>query len=114
MTWTEYFHQNNIKIAETDALVANGASWRSLKAAVETGLLIRARRGHYALPGTSPHILEAVRLGGRLACISSAADQGVFALDSTFAHIHVHPSSSRLRAPHDRFQLLTEQNKGRC
>lgn len=111
MTWADYFRDNNIQIAETAALTAAGASWRALRAAVQSGHLIRARRGHYALPGTNVHILEAVRLGGQLACISAAADIGVFALDNTFAHIHVDPTASRLRAPHDRFHLLTDQNR---
>ena len=111
MTWADYFQENNVQIAETGALVAAGATWRSLQAAVATGFLIRVRRGHYALPGTDVHLLEAVRLGGRLACISAVAHAGGFALDTAFAHVHVHPTGSRLRAPHDRFELLTERNR---
>lgn len=111
MTWHEYFRENDLTIAETSELTAAGASWRALKAAVENGYLIRARRGHYALPGTKAHILEAVRVGGQLACISAAANAGVFAFDDSFAHIHVDPSASRLRAPHDRFQRLSSDNR---
>ena len=111
MTWAEYFRVHNVQIAETGALNAAGANWRVLRAAVESGYLVRARRGHYALPDTDPHVLEAVRVGGRLACISAVASNGIFALDSTFAHIHVDPTASRLRAPHDRFQQLTAQNR---
>ncbi|MDY7542725.1 MULTISPECIES: hypothetical protein [unclassified Cryobacterium] len=111
MTWAEYFQESNVQIAETAALLAAGATWRSLQAAVDNGFLIRARRGHYALPETDVHLLEAVRLGGRLACVSAAAHAGVFALDDSFAHIHVHPTGSRLRAPHNRFELLTDRNR---
>lgn len=111
MTWAEYFRDNDLQIAQTGALNAAGANWRVLRGAVETGCLVRARRGHYALPGTDAHILEAVRLGGRLACVSAAAHAGIFALDSTFAHIHVDATASRLRSPHDRLQLLTEDNR---
>ena len=111
MSWAEYFRENTVQIAETAALNAAGASWRTLRAAVDAGYLIRVRRGHYALPGTDPHVLEAVRVGGRLACVSAAAYLGVFAFDSTLAHIHVDPTGSRLRAPHNRFQLLTDQNR---
>jgi very-short-patch-repair endonuclease len=111
MTWSEYFRVHNMQIAETAALNAAGANWRALRAAVESGQLVRARRGHYALPGTDAHILEAVRLGGRLACMSAVANAGIFTLDSTFAHIHVQPTASRLRAPHDRFQKLSAQNR---
>ena len=111
MTWAEYFRVHNVQIAETEALNAAGANWRVLRAAVESGYLVRARRGHYALPDTDAHVLEAVRLGGRLACISAVANSGIFVLDSTFAHIHLDPTASRLRAPHDRFQRLTTQNR---
>ena len=111
MTWAEYFRVHNVQIAETGALNAAGANWRVLRAAVESGYLVRARRGHYALPDTDAHILEAVRLGGRLACVSAVANAGIFALDSTFAHIHVDPTASRLRAPHDRFQQLNAHNR---
>lgn len=111
MTWADYFHENEIRFAESDALLANGATWRSLKGAVDNGLLIRARRGYYALPETDRHSLEAVRLGGRLACISAAADSGIFALDTTFAHVHLAPKASRLRAPHNRFERLTTANR---
>jgi len=111
MTWTDYFRENDVRIAETKALVAAGASWRALQAATEGGSLIRARRGHYALPGVDPHILAAVRLGGRLACVSAAAHAGVFVLDSTFTHVLLVPTASRLRAPHDRHQLLNAHNR---
>jgi very-short-patch-repair endonuclease len=111
MTWADYFRVNGVQIAETAALNGAGADWRALRAAVENGYLVRARRGHYALPETDAHVLEAVRLGGRLACVSAAAHVGVFVLDNTFAHIHVGPTASRLRAPHDRFQLLSARNR---
>ena len=111
MTWAEYFRVHNVQIAETEALNAAGANWRALRAAVDSGYLVRARRGHYALPDTDAHVLEAVRLGGRLACVSALANSGIFTLDSTFAHIHLDPTASRLRAPHNRFQQLTAQNR---
>lgn len=109
--WEDVFSESGVRIAETEALIGAGASWRSLKAAVEFGQLIRARRGHYALPGTDRHIVEAVRLGGRLGCISAAAHAGVFVFDNSFTHVHVEPASSRLRAPHDRFQRLSAENQ---
>lgn len=111
MTWTDYFRENDVRIAETKALVAAGANWRALRAATGSGSLVRARRGHYALPDIDRHILAAVRLGGRLACVSAAAQCGVFVLDNTFTHIVLVPNASRLRAPHNRFQLLNDQNR---
>jgi len=35
--------------------------------------IIRVRRGQYALPEMPPHILRALRVGGRLACVSALA-----------------------------------------
>lgn len=97
-------------IAETEALVAAGATWRSLKSAVDGGHLIRLRRGYYALPDTDRHIIEAGTLGGRLGCVSAAAHSKVFAFDNSFTHVHVEPTASRLRAPHDRFERLGVHN----
>jgi len=111
MGWSDYFRDNRVQIAETGALNSAGATWRALRGAVDAGHLIRVRRGHYALPDTDVHILEAVRVGGRLACVSAAADSGVFAFDSRLAHVQIEPTGSRLRTPHDRFQLLTDQNR---
>ena len=111
MTWAEYFHDNDLQIAETAALKAAGASWQGLRSAVDNGYLIRVRRGHYALPDTDLHVLEAVRVGGKLTCVSAAANLGVFAFDSRFAHVQVDPTGSRLRAPHNRFEQLTHQNR---
>lgn len=109
--WANVFSEGDMYIAETDALVGAGATWRSLKAAVEGGHLIRVRRGHYALPQTDRHIIEAARVGGKLGCISAAAHAGIFVFDNSLTHIHVEPTSSRLRAPHDRFHRLGDENK---
>jgi len=111
MNWSEYYQHRNRRVMRTGELRAAGASWRSLRAAVDTGDLVRARQGHYVLGDSDRHTLEAVRVGGRLACISAAADAGVFAFDDTFSHIHLDPTASRLRAPHDRFRRLSHENR---
>ncbi|TFD77061.1 type IV toxin-antitoxin system AbiEi family antitoxin domain-containing protein [Cryobacterium psychrophilum] len=111
MNWSQHFAGANRTIFETAELKVAGATCRVLRDAVDEGTLVRVRRGYYALPATSPHVLEAVRVGGRLGCISAAADAGVFAFEERFAHIHVDPTASRLRAPHDRFQRLANENR---
>lgn len=111
MTWSEYFERNNRRVCETAELTAAGASWRSLKDAVENGNLVRARRGHYVLADTDRHTLEAVRVGGRLACISAAADAAVFVFDDAYSHIHLDATASRLRTPSDRRQRLNARNR---
>ncbi|HCJ49772.1 MAG TPA: hypothetical protein DHW40_10665 [Microbacterium sp.] len=42
---------------------------------------------------------RAVRIGGRLACVSVLASLGVFVFESSVLHVHVERSMSRLRAP---------------
>ncbi|MDH6235892.1 type IV toxin-antitoxin system AbiEi family antitoxin domain-containing protein [Cryobacterium sp. CG_9.6] len=111
MTWTEYFAGANRTIIETAELRAAGATCRLLRTAVTEGSLIRVRRGYYALPATSPRVIEAVRVGGRLGCISAIADAGGFAFEGQYTHIHVGPGASRLRAPQNRLQRLTEETR---
>ena len=111
MNWSEYFQRNRRRVFTTAELSAAGADWRSLKDAVDGGYLLRARRGHYVLADTDRHTLEAVRVGGKLGCISAAGDAGVFAFDDTFSHIHLDANASRLRTPHDRFQRLGPHNR---
>jgi len=111
MTWELLFQESNRSVIETADLTAAGATWRSLKAAVDNGYLLRGRRGHYTLPHADRHIVEAVRVGGRLGCISAAANLSIFALDASRAHIHLDHNVSRMRAPQNRFRRLTEATR---
>ena len=88
-----------------------GATGASLTAAVRRGFLVRLRRDHYALPDTDNHVADAVRVGGRLGCVSALADAGVFVLDSRFTHVCLSPLASRLRSPRSRFLPLTSTNR---
>jgi very-short-patch-repair endonuclease len=69
--------------------------------AIRAGELIRVRRDHYALPGTHKPLMQAVRVGGRMSCITALASWGVFALDD-FPHVHLTREASRLRSPNVR------------
>lgn len=111
MGWQEAFGQLDLTIARRHELVAVGASGRSLTAAVKRGTVLRVRRDHYALPATDPHILHAVRVGGRLTCISAVASADVFVLNTDHTHIHLEETASRLRSPRNRFARLTEGNR---
>ena len=82
-----------------------------LTCAVRTGALLRVRRDHYALPGTDRHTVEAVRIGGRLACVSALADLGIFAFEHHSTHVHLVEQMSRTRSPHNRFARLTASNR---
>jgi very-short-patch-repair endonuclease len=77
-----------------------------IDAAVESGHLHRARRDHY-LPGDTPdEIVRAVRIGGRLTCLSLLSALGVYVLHTRQLHVHIAPTGSRLRSPHDRRRRL--------
>ena len=92
-------------------LLDGGCTPIQLAAEVHSGGLVRIRRGHYALPGTDPDIVTAVRVGGRLACVSAARQLGIWVPPVAFAHVHLRHEASRLRAPGDRFELLNEHNR---
>lgn len=87
-------------------LRAEGWTARQITAAVRSGELIRARRDRY-LPGDAPEgVVRAVRVGGRLTCLSLLSMLEVFVLTNSRLHVHLDSRMSRMRAPHDRSQRL--------
>jgi len=54
-------------------LHAIGLRDQDIRIAVGYGSLRRIRNGWYALPGADERLVDAVRLGGRLACVSAIA-----------------------------------------
>lgn len=83
-----------------------GLRRHEIASSVATGHLVRARRDHY-LPGdTDVAIIRAVRVGGRLTCLSLLALLGVFVQTNALLHVHMQRSASRMRSPHDRTQRL--------
>lgn len=74
-----------------------GWSRRAIDAAVESGRLIRVRKGTY-LDGSSPSpIRDAVTQGGRLDCLSLLTLLGVFVLECTQLHVQMDPGTTRVR-----------------
>jgi very-short-patch-repair endonuclease len=95
-----------VAFAHRAELMSSGLSRREIERAVTDGSLIRARRDHY-VPGDTPEaIVRAVRVGGRLTCLSLLASLGVFVLMNRVLHVHITRGSSRMRSPHDRFRRL--------
>ncbi|MFC5931204.1 type IV toxin-antitoxin system AbiEi family antitoxin domain-containing protein [Cryobacterium melibiosiphilum] len=92
----------NCRIVSRLDLRSSGLSPQGITAAVKSGELLRVRRDHYALPDTDRHTLEAVRIGGREACVSAAREIGFFAFDTQFTHVHLDRQASRLRSPGNR------------
>lgn len=80
-------------------LVAQRMSGRMITFAVRHGHLQHVRRDRYLLPGAADDIVEAVRIGGRLTCLSLLASMGVFVHRPRGLHVFITRGSSRLRAP---------------
>ena len=82
-----------------------------LTGGVRSGVLLRVRRDHYALPSTDLHVLRAVRVGGRLGCMTALRAFGIFGFEGQVTHIHLPRELSRARSPHDRRHHLTRANR---
>ncbi|GAB3397589.1 type IV toxin-antitoxin system AbiEi family antitoxin domain-containing protein [Schumannella luteola] len=89
-------------------LIATGLTGDRIAHEVHVGRLIRVRRGHYARPDDEADMIRAVRVGGRLACVSELRSRGIWVLDDGRLHVQVEPSRSRLRTPDDRFQRMAD------
>lgn len=111
MSWNDAFAALAHSVASRAELLSLGATGTSLTAAVRFGHLLRARRDHYVLPSVDKHLLEAVRVGGRLGCVSALHSYGVFAFDATSTHIQLDRDASRLRSPRRRAVPLSAHNR---
>jgi len=87
-----------MQIATRAELRGLGLTDRRLAAAVASGALLRVRKGIYASPDLDARAVRAVRVGGRLACVSALRLLGVYGFDDHL-HVHLDHSSSRLRSP---------------
>lgn len=95
------------RIAFTRAdLLAMGMSARSISREVRRGHLQHVRRDRYVLAEANGDIVEAVRIGGRLTCLSLFALMGVFVHRPRGLHVFVTRGSSRLRLPKGRHVTL--------
>jgi len=91
----------------TRELVAAGMTRSQIAWAVGNGRLIRIRVGHFCLPELDLPSRQAIRVGGRLACVSELRRLGVWVTHPPeVPHVHVAAHASRLRDPHDRRRRL--------
>jgi len=111
VSWGQAFEADGKVVLSRWELLSLGATGASLTAAVRGGHLVRARRDHYLLPSTNHHIVEAVRIGGRLTCVSALAFAGIYSFDSSRTHVQMERTMSRSRSPRDRFIPLTPYNR---
>ncbi|WP_226533458.1 endonuclease domain-containing protein [Microbacterium paraoxydans] len=87
-------------------LTASGMTSRDITRAIDSGRLRRLRRDRYAIEPVSAAVAEAVRIGGRLSCVSLLVEIGVFVHLRDVLHVHVRPGSSRVRRPQSKHTLL--------
>lgn len=94
----------------TADLRALGLSERGIARLVRDGVLIRVRVGSYIRADSHPHAVQALRVGGRLACVSELDQRGVFvhggAEDSvgepSRVHVQLELNASRLGSRTDK------------
>lgn len=99
------------EVASRADLVAMGMTRRGLARALESGQLVRVRRDRYVAPSAPSDIVQAVRVGGRLACLSLLSMLGVFVFRCDRVHLHVLRGASRLRSPKDRTERLPRRDE---
>lgn len=102
---------SNCPAVTTAQLRAQGLSRSAISSAVRASVLIRARRGVYLSGDTPDLIVRAVRVGGRLTCLSLLSLSGVFVRSNAQIHVHMQRSASRMRSPHDRRARLEPKTK---
>jgi len=96
-------------IATRAELAAAGHSPRELARSVHLGEAHRPRRGWYAHPSAPEELVKAIRVGGRMACLTAARSYGLWVLDDRRTHVHVPESASRLRSRTDRYLRLSDR-----
>jgi very-short-patch-repair endonuclease len=78
-------------------LLEAGWSDGRIRRAVRDGRLVRIRPGHFADGAIEDSTRRALRLGGRLACVSELRRRGIWVLDSDIVHVHLPSNAARLR-----------------
>lgn len=84
-------------IATRDQLIASGIRGVDVSRAVRASELRRVRRAHYAHPDASRTAVSAVRVGGRLGCVSAAASYGIWTCPVAAVHVSLPANAARLR-----------------
>lgn len=75
------------------------SSGRDITDAVRSGRLRRLRRNQYARATIDDDVAEAVRIGGRISCLSLLKSMGIFVLACANLHVQIVPGTSRIRVP---------------
>lgn len=86
-------------LAPTHQLLAAGFNKRVLSFAANHDIIIRVRQGWYCTPDVGTQLQRAIRVGGRLGCISGAALHGMWNPPDEHLHVSLQRNSCRLRTP---------------
>jgi very-short-patch-repair endonuclease len=106
MTWGH-------RVFSTAELRAEGLTRAGIGTAIRLGHLIRTRRGFYVHADTPDIIVRALRVGGRLTCLSLLSLMGIFVLRNEKVHVHLPRSASRMRSPHNqKVRLESRRTRG--
>ena len=97
-------------LAATREILAAGFGRGAIRAALLQGDVFRVRQGWYAIPGAPIEAVRAVRVGGRLTCVSGLRAIGCWDLKVRELHVSVPPTSARLRRPDDKWTRLADHN----
>lgn len=96
-------------IAHTSDIYAAGFSRHAVSKEIDGRRMLRIRRSWIALRDCEPELQAAVRVGGRLTCVSAARRLGLWVPpDDTAVHVSVRPESGR----HDRKSLVLHWGRG--
>ena len=96
MKWFDPLLARHGGVLYTDEAYEHGDTQAMLSWAVKRGTIIRARRGVYCDPRLPARAIEALRVGGRLACASALAHHGL-AQEPRELHVVVPANAARLR-----------------
>lgn len=91
-------------------LLASGMRPKQITQAVKEGTLVRLRRDHYSMTADTD-VDRAVRIGGRLACVSLLSSAGVFVMGAERVHVHIERRMTRLRSPLDRSRSWSDRDR---
>ncbi|MFE6963843.1 DUF559 domain-containing protein [Agromyces sp. NPDC057679] len=84
-------------IVERSQLLDRGIRSGTISRALATGEIRRVRRSHYARPDASTAAMAAVRVGGRLGCVSAAERLGLWCRKPGPVHVSLPANAARLR-----------------
>ena len=100
-------------LAATHELYSDGYDRHHVARAVRARVIVRVRQGWFVLPGIHPSIQEALRVGGRLSCVSALALYDAWKAPGIDLHVAVATNSARLRTRNNPRRRLVDLTNSR-